>query len=147
MVNVKFIIRKAEEKDLDAIVKLYEKKDDFPYSPFGKEKRNIFSLLLSDKTRYILIGEKNNKICAFVSMKIEHRFENQLKLSAFINDIKTSVDEAEILCAILSRTVAIAMENECTEIFLTDKNINAQSFSVYSICGFKESNTTFIKKL
>ncbi len=144
---MKFIIRKAEANDLDAIVKLFEKKDDFPYSPLGREKRNIFSLLLSDETRYILVGEKNNKICSFVSMKIEHRFENQLKHSAFINDIRVADNEAEILCAIISRAVAIAMENECTEIFLTDKNIKSQNFSVYSICGFKESNTTFMKKL
>ena len=144
---MKFIIRKAEEKDLNSIAELYRKKDDFPMSPPGKEKRNIFSEMLRDESKHILVGEKNGIITAFISMRIESRLENHFKLSAFITDIKTDFHHAEILTAILSRATAIAMEKGCSEIILFDNCIKPEFNSVYSICNFRQNNTVYHKKL
>lgn len=144
---MKFIIRNALEKDLASILKLFEKKGEYHLSAPGKEKRELFSSMLSDNSRYIFVGEKNDTVTAFVSMKIEPRFENLFKFSAFITDIKADGDSANILTAVLSRATAVAMENDCHEIIISDKNVTSQSRSVYSICGFSESNTFFIKKL
>lgn len=144
---MKFIVRKAEEKDLNAIENLYEEKRDYPYSTFGREKREAFRQMLSDPQWHILTGERNGVVSAFLSMRIERRFENFMKPSAIISDIKSHNNDAEILCAILSRAIAVAMENECCEIGLWDKNVRAQTNSVYSICGFRESNTFYLKKI
>ena len=147
MVTMKFIVRKAEEKDLDAIVCLYEEKKDYPFSPFGREKREAFREMLADPSRHIFVGERNGKTNAFISMKIERRFENFMKKSAMISDIKVADNDAEILCAILSRVIAVSMENECTEITLYDKCVTSEVNSVYSICSFRESNTFYVKKI
>ena len=144
---MKFIIRNALEKDLPSILKLFEKKGEYPLSSPGKEKRELFTAMLSDTSRYIFVGEKNDTVSAFVSMRIEPRFENLLKFSALITDIKADGDSANILTAVLSRATAVAMENGCSEVIISDKNVNAQSRSVYSICGFCESNTFFTKRL
>lgn len=144
---MKFIIRKAEEKDLNSIIELFRKKDEFPMSAPGKEKKNIFSEMLKEESRYILVGEKNGVITAFVSMKTEARFKNHFKLSAFITDIKTDLCHAEILTAILSRATAIAMEKGCSEIILHDDCVNSESNAVYTICNFRQSNTVYRKKL
>ncbi len=144
---MKFIVRKAEENDLNSIVNLYEEKRDFPYSTFGREKREIFKSMLSDSSRHILVGERNGIVSAAISLRIEHRFENFFASSAIISDIKVLNNDAEILCAILSRAIAVAMENECREITLYDKKVTAENHSVYSICGFKESNTFFVKQI
>lgn len=144
---MKFIVRKAEEKDLQAISALYSTKKDYPYSPFGKEKREIFRSMVSDSARSLLVGERNGNVNAFISLKIEHRLENNLRSSAFISDLKAEDNDAEILCAILSRAIAISMENECNEITLYDKNINAEKYSLYSICGFKEKEGFFRKQI
>ncbi len=144
---MKFIIRNALEKDLPSILKLFEKKGEYPLSSPGKEKRELFSAMLSNSSRYIFVGEKNDTVSAFVSMRIEPRFENLLKFSAFITDIKADGDSANILTAVLSRATAVAMENGCSEVIISDKNVNPQSRSVYSICGFCESNTFFTKRL
>lgn len=143
---MKFVVRKAEEKDLDAIVKLYEEKGSIPYSPFGKEKREIFRQMLNDKSRHLLVGEKDCRISAFVSLKTENSFENFLKPSAFILDIKAENSDGEILTAVLSRAKAVAMENGCVEISLKDKNINAKSNAVYCLNSFKNSNMFFVKE-
>lgn len=142
---MKFIVRKAEEKDLQAIQGLYSTKKDYPHSPYGKEKREIFKSMLDDRSRSILVGERNGIVSAFISMKTEYRFENNLLPYAIINDLKAEENDAEILCAILSRAIAVAMENECKEITLSDKNLTAEKYSLYSICGFKE-NPGFFKK-
>jgi len=147
MIIMKFIVRKAEEKDLSLIESLYEEKRDYPHSPFGREKREAFRQMLSDSQWHIFVGERNGIISAFLSMRIEQRFENFMKPSALISDIKATDNDAEILCAILSRAIAVAMENECCEISLCDKNVRAQTNSIYSICGFKESNTFYLKKI
>lgn len=147
MKNMKFIIRKAEEKDLTAILKLFENKTDYPMAPPGKEKRKIFSDMLSDSSRYLFTGERNGVICAFVSMKIEHKFDSFFRLSAFITDIRADCNDAEILTAVLSRATAVAMENGCDKIILADKSVTALSHSVYSICGFSASNNFYIKFL
>lgn len=147
MVTMKFIVRKAEEKDLSAVEKLYEEKRDYPYSPFGREKRDAFRKMLSDEQWCVFVGERNGNISAYLSMRIERRFENFMKASAVISDIKVSGNDAEILCAILSRSIAVAMENECCEICLYDKKVKAETNSVYSICGFRESNTFFTKRI
>lgn len=144
---MKFIVRKAEEKDLQAIAGLYSTKKEYPHAPFGREKSEKFKAMLGDFTRSILVGEKNDIVRAFISLKIEHRFENALLPSAIINDLKAEDNDAEMLCAILSRAIAVAMENECKEITLYDKNITAEKFSLYSICGFKESKNFFRKQL
>jgi len=144
---MKFIVRKAEEKDLQAIAGLYHTKKEYPYSPFGREKRENFKNMLNDISRSILVGERNGIVSAFMSLKIEQRFENNLLPSAIINDLKAEDNDAEILCAILSRAIAVAMENECKEITLYDKNITAEKFSLYSICGFKESESFFRKQI
>ena len=80
---MKFIIRNALEKDLPSILKLFEKKGEYPLSSPGKAKRELFSAMLSNSSRYIFVGEKNDTVSAFVSMRIEPRFENLLKFSAF----------------------------------------------------------------
>lgn len=147
MITMKFIVRKAEEKDLSLIENLYEEKRDFPYSPFGREKRDFFRQMLADSQWHIFVGERNGIVSAFLSMRIERRFENFMKPSALISDIKASDNDAEILCAILSRAIAVGMENECCEMLLSDKNVSAETNSVYSICGFRESNTLYLKKL
>lgn len=144
---MKFIIRKAEEKDLPYILQLFEKKNDFPASLPGKEKKLIYSEMLKDTSRHILVGEKNGVITAFISMKIEAVFKNTLGLTAFITDIRTDMCHAEILTAILSRATAIAMENSCRSIILCDDFVNPESNSVYSICNFKQSNTVYFKNL
>ncbi len=144
---MKFIVREAEQKDLNSITALFEKKGDYPVSPFGREKKEIFSTMLENRTRHVLVGEKNDKICAVLSMKIENTFQNSFDPSAIIFDIKSSEENSEILCAVLSRAVATAMENSCREIILLDKNSSVQTNSVYSICGFKQSLTHYIKKL
>ncbi len=144
---MKFIVRKAEERDLEAIEKLYEERRDYPYSPFGREKRDAFRKMLSDSQSHVFTGERNGSVCAFLSLRIERRFENFMKNSAVISDIKAADNDAEILCAILSRAVAVAMENECCEITLYDKKVKAETHSVYSICGFRESNTFFVKRI
>ncbi len=144
---MKFIIREAKPQDLNLITALYDVKGSYPLSPFGKEKKEIFASMLEDKTRHIFIGEKNGKISAFLSMKTEYRFQNSFENSAIILDIKASDDDSEILCAVLSRAVATAMENACREIILPDKNVAAQTNSVYTICGFREADTHYIKKL
>ncbi len=144
---MKFIVRKAEEKDLQTIAGLYNSKKDYPHSPYGKEKKEIFKSMLSDRSRNILVGERNGIVNAFISMKTEYRFENNLLPSAVINDLKAEDNDAEILCAILSRAIAIAMENECKEITLYDKNLTAEKYSLYSICGFKENPGFFRKQI
>lgn len=144
---MKFIIRKAEVKDLDSIVKLFEKKEDIPRSSFGKEKREVFKSMLEDNSRYIFIGERNENISAFISIKIENRFENFFKPSAYVFDIKAENSDGEILNAVLNRAIAVAMENGCTEILLKDKNLNAKTNAVYTINGFKNSDTFFIKEI
>ena len=144
---MKFIIRKAEEKDLASVLELFESKSDYPMSPPGKEKRKIFCHMLSDTSRYLFVGEKNGIICAFVSMKIEPQFDSGFRLSAFITDIKSQSNVAEILTAVLSRATAVAMENGCNKIIISDKNVTALSHSVYSICGFGRSNTFYTKNL
>lgn len=144
---MKFIVRKAEEKDLSLIESLYEEKREYPHSTFGREKRDAFRQMLSDSQCHIFAGERNGIVSAFLSMRIERRFENFMKPSAIISDIKVSDNDAEILCAILSRAIAVAMENECCEITLYDKKVKAEANSVYSICGFRESNTFYSKKL
>lgn len=144
---MKFLIRKATMADLNSVSSLYDKKGDYPQSYFGKEKREIFSDMLNDNSREILVGEKNGNVSAFLSMKIEHRFENSLKTSTIIFDIKAKDDETEILCAVLSRAIAITLENGGTEIILLDKNVTACTNSVYSICGFRKSDTCYIKSL
>ncbi len=144
---MKFVIRKAEEKDLNIITALYEKRGEYPLSPFGREKKEIFSSMLHDSSRCILVGEKDGKIAVFLSMKIENRLENFLLPSAVILDIKIKSHESEILCAVISRAVAVAMENGCREITLFDKNVSPETHSVYSICGFRESTENYIKKI
>lgn len=144
---MKFIVRKAEEKDLNSIAGLYAPKKDYPHSPFGKEKREIFKTMLSDLSRSVLVGERNGTVCAFISMKIEHKFENNLLPCAVINDLKAEENDAEILCAVISRAIAVSMENECTEITLYDKNITAEKNSLYSICGFRERGGFFRKQI
>ncbi|MBE6782928.1 MAG: hypothetical protein E7536_02830 [Ruminococcaceae bacterium] len=144
---MKFIIRKAEEKDLASVLKLFENKADYPMAPPGKEKRKIFSDMLADTSRYLFVGERNGVICAFVSMKTEHQFDSFFKLSAYITDIKADCNDAEILTAVLSRATAVAMENGCNKIILSDKNITALSNSVYSICGFGACDDFYIKNL
>ena len=147
MKNMKFIIRNAEEKDLTSVMKLFEKKEDIPVSPPGKEKKKLFADMLKETSRYILVGKKNGIICAFLSMKIEPEFKTFFRLCAYVTDIKTDSEHAEILTAILSRATAIAMENGCNKIVLSDESVNARSNAVYSICNFRESNTTYFKKL
>lgn len=147
MNNMRFIIRKAEEKDLPCILQLFEKKNDFSVSSPGKEKKLIFANMLKDNAKHILVGEKNGVITAFISMKIEAAFENFLGLTAYITDIKTDMCHAEILTAILSRATAIAMENGCRSIVLCDNFVNAESNAVYSICNFRQSNTVYFKNL
>ncbi len=144
---MKFIVRKAEEKDMNAIECLYEEKRDYPYSHFGREKRDAFREIISDGNHHVFIGERNGNICAYLSMRTERRFENFMKPSAVISDIRAADNEPEILCAILSRAIAVAMENECCEILLYDKKIRAETNSVYSICGFRESNTFLVKRI
>ncbi len=144
---MKFIVRKAEEKDLSSVEGLYNEKRDYPYSPFGREKREAFREMIEDKNCFLFVGERNEIPAAFLSMRIEHRFENSMKASAIITDVKTAGKDSEILCAIISRAVATAMENDCCEITLYDKSVIAESSSVYSICGFRESNTFYAKKL
>ncbi|MBR3589038.1 MAG: hypothetical protein IKL16_05700 [Clostridia bacterium] len=144
---MKFIVRKAEEKDLQAIQGLYTTKKDYPHSPYGKEKREIFRNMLGDRSGNILVGERNGIVSAFISLKIEHRFENKLLPSAIISDLRAEDNDAEILCAILSRAIAVAMENECNEITLFDKNLTAEKYSLYSICGFKENPGFFRKQI
>lgn len=144
---MKFIVRKAEEKDLNLIADLYHTKRDYPHSPFGREKREIFRNMLCDPSRYILVGERNENVTAFLSLKIEYRFENFLIPSAIISDIRTTDCDAEILCAIISRSIAVAMENECKEIILIDNKATAEKHSLYSICGFKESTGFYVKQI
>ena len=144
---MKFIVRKAEEKDLQAIQCLYSSKKDYPHSPYGKEKREIFRNILGDRSRNILVGERNGIVSAFVSMKTEYSFENELLPCAVITDLKADENDAEILCAILSRAIAVSMENECKEITLFDKNLTAEKYSLYSICGFKENPGFFRKQI
>lgn len=144
---MKFIVRKAEEKDLNSIAGLYDTKKDYPHSPFGREKREIFKNMLSDSSRHIFVGERNGVVTAFISLKIENRFENFMSPSAIITDICVCDSDAEILCAVLSRAVAVAMENECREITLFDRKVTAEKHSLYSICGFKEINTFFLKQI
>ncbi len=147
MNTMKFIIRNAVQNDLPSIMKLFEKKGEYPLSSPGKEMRELFSAMLSDTSRYIFVGEKNDIISAFISMRIEPRFENLFKFSAFITDIRADGDSANILTAVLSRATAVAMENSCSEIIISDKNVTSQSQAVYSICGFCGNNTFFTKKL
>ena len=144
---MKFIVRKAEEKDMEAVACLYEEKKDYPYSPFGREKRDAFREIISDGRYHVFIGERNGNVCAYLSMRTERRFENYMKASAVISDVRAADNDPEILCAILSRAIAVAMENECCEILLYDKKIKAETHSVYSICGFRESNTFFVKRI
>lgn len=144
---MKFIVRKAEEKDLQAIQGLYNTKKDYPHSPYGKEKREVFRNMLDDSSGNILVGEKNGIVNAFISIKIECRFENNLLPSAIINDLRAKDNDAEILCTMLSRAIAVAMENECNEITLSDKNLTAEKYSLYSICGFKENPGFFRKQI
>lgn len=144
---MKFIVRKAEEKDLNLIANLYHTKRDYPHSPFGREKREIFKNMLCDPSRHILVGERNENVTAFLSLKIEYRFGNFLAPSAIVSDIKTADCDAEILCAIISRSIAVAMENECKEIILIDNKVTAEKHSLYSICGFKESTSFYVKQI
>ena len=144
---MKFIVRKAEEKDLQAIQNLYSTKKNYPHSPYGKEKKEIFISMLNDRSKNILVGEKNGIVSAFISMKIEHRFENELLATAVITDLKADDNNAEILCAVISRAIAVAMENECKEITLYDKNLTAEKYSLYSICGFRENPGFFRKQI
>ena len=144
---MKFIVRKAEEKDLQSIADLYNTKKEYPHAPFGREKREIFKSMLSDSSSCILVGEKNGIVNAFLSLRIEHRLTNNLLPSTVICDIRAENNDAETLCAILSRAIAISMEKECKEITLYDKNITSEKYSLYSICGFKENEGFFRKQI
>ncbi len=144
---MKFIVRKAEEKDLNSLAALYDTRRDYPHSPYGREKREIFTKMLTESSRHLFVGEKNGSVCAFLSLRIENRLENFLAPDAVISDLKANDNDAEILCAIISRAIAVAMENECREITLSDRKITPEKHSLYSICGFRESNAFYLKQI
>ena len=150
---LKLIIKKATEKDAEALCELYMKHLTAK-APAEQQDLSLWQKKLrkfeNDPLYHLLVGETDNKIVSSVTLIIIENLTHNLRPYAVIENVVTHADYRgrHYATGLMNRASEIAGEHGCYKIMLLTGSKKESTLRFYENCGFnKIEKTGFIKRL
>lgn len=144
------MIRKANERDLNKLLKLYTQLHNNPLPQINSTITAIWDKIISDDNHYIIVAENENNIISSCVLVIIPNLTHNQQPYAIIENVITDERYRNMGYAskILDYAKRIAIENNCYKIMLMTSSKQDSTLNFYRKAGYNsEDKTAFIQWL
>ena len=144
------MVRLAEEKDLESILKLYLDLHEDSVPGDSEKRRNTWKKILEDDCYNLIVNEIDGIIVSSCTCIIIPNLTRNLSSYALVENVVTKKEHEGkgYARACLDFAKQIATKNDCYKIMLTTGSHDERTYDFYKSCGYvSEGKTAYVNVL